>query len=46
MVMLSTGKTSTTWMLAVLAYSSVTGGDVAAVLSGLVQMGRHLECSG
>jgi len=42
-VMLSTSETATTWMLAVLAYTTVTGRDVSAVLAGLAQMGRHLD---
>lgn len=29
-VMLTTGKTPTTWMLAVLSYTTMTGGNVAA----------------
>jgi hypothetical protein len=29
-VVLSTSETSTTWMLAVLSYTTVTGGDVTA----------------
>jgi hypothetical protein len=40
-VMLSTSKTSSTRMLPVLAYSSVTGGDVSATTS---QLGQHLLC--
>jgi hypothetical protein len=31
-MMLTTGKTTTTWMLAVLAYTSLTGGDMAAAM--------------
>ena len=29
-MMLTTGKTSTTWMLAMLSYTTVTGGHMAA----------------
>jgi hypothetical protein len=43
MVMLSTSETASTRMLAVLAYSSMTGRDVSAMLAGLAQMGRHLD---
>ena len=31
-VMLSTSETTTTWMLAVLSYTTVTGGNVAAAV--------------
>jgi hypothetical protein len=34
-VVLTTGHTTTTGMLPVLSYTSVTGGDVTAVLAGL-----------
>ena len=40
-VVLTTGKTTTTGVLAVLAYTSMTVGDVAAVLAGLRSAGRH-----
>jgi hypothetical protein len=40
-VVLTTGETATTGMLAVLADTSVTGGDVAAVLASLREAGRH-----
>lgn len=42
-VVLTTGHTTTTGMLAVLADTSLTGRDVTAVLSGLRQSGRHLD---
>jgi hypothetical protein len=41
-VVLTTGKTSTTWMLSVLANTTVTGGDVSTVLSGFGKVSRHL----
>ncbi len=41
-VVLTTGETTTTWMLAVLADTTVTGGNVSTVLSGLGKVGRHL----
>lgn len=44
-VVLTTGETTTTWVLAVLADTTVTGGDVSSVLSGLGKVGRHLLCS-
>lgn len=31
-VMLTTSKTTTTWMLAVLSYTTVTGGNVSAAM--------------
>jgi hypothetical protein len=31
-VMLATSKTTTTWMLAVLSYTTVTGGNVSATI--------------
>lgn len=31
-VVLSTGETTTTWMLAVLSYTTVTGGDMTAAI--------------
>ena len=40
-VVLTTGKTTTTGVLAVLADTTVTGRDVAAVLAGLRESGRH-----
>lgn len=46
-VVLTTGETTTTWMLAVLADTTVTGGNVSTVLSGLGEVGRHLlVCNG
>jgi len=42
-VMLTTSKTTTTWMLAVLSYTTVTGGHMAAVFSGLRQSRRHVD---
>ena len=41
MVVLTTGETATTGMLAVLAHPSVTGRDVAAVLASLREPGGH-----
>lgn len=41
-VVLTTGETATTWVLAVLADTTVTGRDVAAVLAGLGKVSRHL----
>lgn len=35
-MMLTTGHTTTTWMLPVLADSSMTGGDVTAAIDGLL----------
>ena len=35
MMVSTTSKTTTTWVLAVLAYTTVTGGDVSAVLASL-----------
>ena len=43
-VVLTTGETTTTWVLAVLADTTVTGGNVSTVLSGLGKVGRHLLC--
>jgi hypothetical protein len=40
---LTTGHTTTTGMLSVLADATVTGADVATVLSGLTETGRHLD---
>ena len=44
-VVLTTGETATTWVLAVLADTTVTGRDVAAVLAGLGKVSRHLLLS-
>jgi hypothetical protein len=41
-VVLTTSKTTTTRMLPVLAYTTVTGRDVTAVLAGVGETGRHL----
>ena len=35
-VMLTTSKTTTTWMLAMLAYTTVSGRDMAATVGGLL----------
>lgn len=43
-VVLTTGHTTTTGVLAVLADTTVTGRDVATVLAGLGESGRH--CGG
>ena len=40
----TTGKTTTTWVLAVLANTTVTGRNVSTVLPGLVKTSRHLQC--
>jgi hypothetical protein len=40
-VVLTTGETATTRVLAVLADTAVTGRDVAAVLARLAEVGRH-----
>ena len=42
-VVLTTSKTTTSGVLAVLAYTTVTGGDVSSVLASLGQMSRHLS---
>ncbi len=42
-VVLTTGETATTRMLAVLADTTVTGRDVAAVLAGVGETGGHLS---
>ena len=42
-MVLATSKTTTSGMLAVLANTTVTGGDVAAVLSCVGEPRRHLE---
>ena len=41
MVVLTTSETTTSGVLAVLAYTTVTGGDVAAVLASLGEPCRH-----
>lgn len=41
--MLTTSETATTRMLAVLANTTVTGGDVSAVLASLREPSRHLQ---
>ena len=46
-VVLTTGETTTTWMLSVLADTSVTGRDVAPVLACVREASRHfvlLDC--
>jgi hypothetical protein len=45
-VVLTTGHTTTTGMLPVLADTTVTGGNVAAMLAGLRQSGRHIDGCG
>jgi len=40
-MVLTTSETTTSGMLAVLSYTTVTGRDMTAVLSGLGKMGRH-----
>jgi len=47
----TTSETTTTWMLPVLSYTTVTCRNVAPVLAGLGESGRHLfdkpiACSG
>ena len=42
-VVLTTGETTTTGMLAVLTDTTVTGRDVTAVLAGVGKAGRHLD---
>ena len=44
MVVLTTGKTTTSGVLAVLANTTVTGRDVAAVLTSLGEPRRHFLC--
>jgi hypothetical protein len=44
-VVLTTSETTTSGMLAVLADTTVTGGDVAAVLARFGEVGRHLSKS-
>lgn len=41
MVVLTTSKTTTSWMFAVLSYTTVTSRYVAAVLASLGEMGGH-----
>lgn len=41
MVMLTTSKTTTTRVLAVLPYTTMASRDVTAVLAGFAEMGRH-----
>jgi hypothetical protein len=38
----TTGETTTTWVLTVFAYTTVTGRDVTPVFSGVAEAGRHL----
>ena len=45
MVVLTTGKTTTSGVLAVLANTTVTGRDVAAVLASLGEPRRHFLCA-
>lgn len=45
-VVLTSGKTSTTWMLSVLTDSTVTGRDVTSVLSGVVLVRVNTCCEG
>ena len=40
-VVLTTSKTTTSWVLAVLANTAVAGGDVSAVLASLAESGWH-----
>ena len=40
-MVLTTSETATSGVLAVLSDTTVTGGNVAAVLAGLAEMGRH-----
>jgi hypothetical protein len=44
-VVLTTSETATSGMLAVLSDTTVTGGDVAAVLARFGEVGRHLSKS-
>ena len=44
-VVLTTGHTTTTWVLSVLADTTLTGGDVAAVLASLGEPRRHFLCA-
>lgn len=41
MVMLTTGHTATTWVLSMLAYTTITSGYVTTMLSGLRESSRH-----
>ena len=43
MVVSTTSETATSRVLAVLAYTTVTGGDVSSVLASLGQMSLHLS---
>ena len=43
MVVLTTSKTTTSGVLAVIANTTVTGGDVPAVLASVGKTGRHLS---
>ena len=45
-VVLTTSKTTTSGVLAVLAYTTVTGGDVSAVLASLREPCRHFLFQG
>jgi len=40
-VVLATSKTATAWMLPVLADAAMTHKGVAALMAGLLQVGRH-----
>ena len=42
MVVGTTSETTTTWMLPMLSYTTVTCRDVTPVLPGLGESGRHL----
>jgi hypothetical protein len=42
-VVLTSGITSTSWMLSVLADTTVTAGNVSSLLSGFVFSRRHIE---
>ena len=42
-VMGTTSETTTTWVLPMLSYTTVTCRDVAPVLAGLGESGRHLS---
>lgn len=46
MVVLTTSETSTTGMFPVLPDSTVSGGNVTAVFTGVGESGRHREASG
>lgn len=45
MMVSTTSKTTTSRMLAVLSYTTVTGGYVSTVLASLRQMCRHVFCA-